>query len=74
VKALFAAKEGCDDEIIAITTLERIKFLLSGYFAYRRGLERVRDLRLAGLKLAAGPSVAATPDTALQNSDLLPSK
>lgn len=71
-KALLASKEGCDEEIVAIATLERIKFLLNGYFAYRRGIQRVRDLRLAGLKLAAGPSVAE--HAMAQNVDLVSSK
>jgi cellulose synthase/poly-beta-1,6-N-acetylglucosamine synthase-like glycosyltransferase len=72
-RALFTAKEGCHDQILAEASLERLRVLLTGFFAYARGLRRVQHLRLAGLKLA-GTSVAATPHAVTRNVDLLPSK
>ncbi|MBV8902455.1 MAG: glycosyltransferase family 2 protein [Acidobacteriia bacterium] len=73
-KALLAGKEGCHDQIVAEATLQKMKVLLTGFWAYRREVRRIQDLRLAGLEMEAGPPAADIPHAMAQNVAVLPSK
>jgi glycosyltransferase involved in cell wall biosynthesis len=71
--ALLTGKEGCDDQIIAEAALQKTQVLLTGFWFYRRERRRIQNVRLAGLKLAAGPPVAVASQV-VAPSALVPSK